>query len=150
YFMTCHRQVPIRPSALAALQRTAIVLLLLATPIWSAAVPAYAAETVTLAVDATRNVKPISRYIYGINAPLNKALNLTFRRMGSSRWTAYKWIKNDSNAGGDYLFQNDDYLGGGNTPVGALIGAINSTKASTAALLVTVPINAYGADDKNG
>ena len=68
--------------------------------------------------------------------------------MGGNRWTAYNWVNNASNAGSDYIFQNDNYLGGGSTPGGALIPAINNAKANAAALLVTVPINGYVAADK--
>ncbi len=107
-----------------------------------------------MTVDAAKNVKPISRYIYGINAPLHTPLdarlNLTFRRNGGNRWTAYNWVNNASNAGSDYLFQNDDYLGGGEMPGGALLNSINDAKANNSALLATVPINGYVAADKNG
>jgi hypothetical protein len=117
------------------------------------AVPGHA-QIVTMTVDAAQNVKPISRYIYGINygnnAPLDPALGITIRRMGGNRWTAYNWENNASNAGSDFIFQNDDYLGGGDTPGGALIPAINDAHARSAALLATVPINGYVAADKNG
>jgi hypothetical protein len=116
--------------------------------------PGHAAETVTITVDATKNVKPISRYIYGINAPLhdplNPQMNLSFRRVGGNRWTAYNWVNNASNAGSDWYYQNDDYLGGGNTPGGALLDSINNAKENSAALVLTVPINGYVSADKNG
>jgi len=31
-------------------------------------------------------------------------------RMGGDRWRRYNWENNDSNAGSDYEYQNDDYL----------------------------------------
>lgn len=141
--MTIRRQVPAAPAAALRLVRGGVVMLLLGGS-------AAQAETVTFTVDAAQNVRPISRYIYGINDPLTQQANLTFRRMGGNRWTAYNWVNNASNAGSDFHYQNDDYLGGGDTPGGALIGAINNANANTAALLVTVPINGYVAADKNG
>jgi len=109
------------------------------------------AETVHFTVDAARNVTPISRYIYGINAPLSGPLaNLTFRRLGGNRWTAYNWVNNASNAGSDYIFQNDDFLGGGDTPGGAVIPGIGNARNRGAGLLLTIPINGYVAADKNG
>lgn len=122
-----------------------IVLIAIGAPAW--------AETVHFTIDATAKVKPISRYIYGVNeAPLGGTAwpNLTFRRVGGNRWTAYNWVNNASNAGSDYIFQNDDYLGGGNTPGGAVIPAIKNASDHNAALLLTVPINGYVAADKNG
>src|SRR6185312_14529804 len=95
------------------------------------------AETVTFTVDVTAQVKPISRYIYGINEfPIGGTSwpNLTARRVGGNRWTAYNWENNASNAGSDYLYQNADYLGGGNTPGGAVIPAIANASSHRAAL----------------
>jgi hypothetical protein len=110
------------------------------------------AETVTFSIDATANVKPISRYIYGINETLGGTAwpNLTLRRAGGNRWTAYNWVNNASNAGSDYIFQNDNYLGGGNIPGGAVIPAITNASAQKAALLLTIPIQGYVAADKKG
>ena len=66
---------------------------------------------VTITIDPT-NTHAISPYIYGTNfysgntgaPPL-----LTFDRDGGNRWTAYNWETNASNAGSDYLYENDDY-----------------------------------------
>src|SRR6185312_10884833 len=64
------------------------------------------AETVNVHIDATAAVKPISRYIYGVNGVLGgQHANLTFRRVGGNRWTAYNWANNASNAGSDFIFQ---------------------------------------------
>jgi hypothetical protein len=145
------RATAMQSSSRSACLRNAAVLILIAVSPWLSAAPAHAAETVNVTVDATRNVKPISRYVYGVNAALGKQNpNLTFRRMGGNRWTAYNWVNNASNAGSDFEYQNDDFLGGGNAPGGALISAINNAKANSAGLLVTVPINGYVAADKNG
>jgi hypothetical protein len=94
-------------------------------------------------------VRPISPYVYGINLPLTGPLaTLTFRRVGGNRWTAYNWVNNASNAGSDFIFQNDGYLGGGSTPGGAVIDAIHEARKRRAALLLTIPINGYVAADK--
>jgi hypothetical protein len=107
------------------------------------------AETVTFTIDATAQVKTISRYIYGINDALGGVhRNLTARREGGNRWTAYNWENNASNAGSDYIFENDNYLGGGNTPGAAVVPAINNASQSKAALLLTIPIQGYVAADK--
>src|SRR6476661_9956404 len=111
--------------------------------------PAHA-DDVTMTVDATRNVKPISRYIYGVNTLITPDQNLTFLRMGGNRWTAWNWVNNASNAGNDFIFQNDDFLGGGDTPGGALIDPINNAVSRSAGFLATVPIQGYVAADKNG
>jgi hypothetical protein len=113
------------------------------------------AETVTFTIDATAQVKPISRFIYGINSThgIDNTIggvhrNLTARREGGNRWTAYNWVNNASNAGSDYIFQNDNYLGGGDTPGGAVIPAIDNARQANAALLLTIPIQGYVAADK--
>jgi len=110
------------------------------------------AETVTFAIDATAAVKPISRFIYGINATLGgtKFPNLTARRGGGNRWTAYNWENNASNAGSDYLYENDDFFSGGNTAGGAIIPLAKNASANNAGLLLTVPIQGYVAADKKG
>lgn len=106
--------------------------------------------TVNFAVDLAQNHRPISRLIYGVNEALNGAYsNLAFTRLGGNRWTAYNWENNASNAGSDYIFQNDDYLGGGNTPGGALIPTLQNASSRNAGTLVTVPIVGYVAADKN-
>ena len=77
--------------------------------------------TVHFTVDASANVHPISRLIYGINQTLGGPLeNLTLTRFGGNRTTAYNWVTNASNAGKDYLYVNDGYFTGGNIPGGAL------------------------------
>lgn len=99
-------------------------------------------------IDASQNVHAISKYIYGVNQSIaggfSKATN---ERAGGNRWTAYNWENNASNAGSDYQYQNDNYLGGGSTPGGALIPTINNASANNAAAIVTVPMNGYVSAD---
>jgi hypothetical protein len=58
--------------------------------------------TVHFSIDPKSDVKPISRYIYGVNQPLNGPYSrLTYTRLGGNRWTVYNWVNNASNAGND-------------------------------------------------
>ncbi len=72
---------------------------------------------VQFAIDPLQNVQPISPFIYGINSQQGQAgpANLTENQLEGNRWTAYNWENNASNAGSDYYFENDDYLGGDTT-----------------------------------
>jgi len=75
---------------------------------------------ITVFVDATEPEFAISPLIYGMNMGGPDALPKTgipFWRIGGNRWTAYNWENNASNAGSDWYYQNDAYLGGGTTPV---------------------------------
>src|SRR3972149_4958636 len=113
----------------------------------------FSRPTVHFTIDAKKDVKPISRFIYGINQHQKlggECSNLTLTRMGGNRWTAYNWENNASNAGRDYYFQNDDFLGGGDTPGGALIPTIENAAANNAGVIITIPINGYVAADKYG
>ena len=64
--------------------------------------------------------------------------------------TAYNWETNASNAGTDWFNQNDDFLGGGNTPNGAVAPGIEAARTAGAGMIVTMPIIGYVAADKNG
>jgi len=105
---------------------------------------------VRITVDSTRDVQPISRFVYGINGGDwdHDAALYTLARSGGNRMTAYNWENNASNAGTDYLNENDAYLGGGDVPGGAVTPLIDATHAHDAAALVTVPICGYVAADK--
>jgi hypothetical protein len=107
--------------------------------------------TAHFAIDPQQDVHAVSRFIYGVNESLEgNYANGTFTRLGGNRWTAYNWENNASNAGSDWYFQNDAYLGGGNTPGGAVIPRLQNASARNAGTLLTVPINGYVAADKNG
>jgi hypothetical protein len=105
---------------------------------------------VTFTIDATQNVQAISRYIYGTNQPITAGSNLTYDRLGGNRWTAYNWTNNYSNAGSDYKYSNDTFLGGGSTPGGAMIPGIQNAAANNAGLLLTVPMAGYVSAAKSG
>jgi hypothetical protein len=110
------------------------------------------ASQVTFAIDSTQDVRAISRFIYGMNGwdPSVRPANLTLSRSGGNRMTAYNWETNASNAGSDYQNQNDDFLGGGNTPNGAVGPAIVAARTAGAGIVVTMPTIGYVAADKNG
>jgi len=110
------------------------------------------ASQVNFAIDSTQDVHPISRFIYGMNGwdPSVRPANLTLSRSGGNRMTAYNWETNDSNAGADYLNQNDNFLGGGNTPNGAVGPGLEAARNAGAGMIVTVPIIGYVSADHNG
>jgi hypothetical protein len=98
-----------------------------------------------------RDVHAISPLIYGTNQPENPTQNrYTVLRSGGNRMTAYNWENNASNAGSDYLFQNDSFISDSNTPGAGVQGMLNSAKTLGATAVLTIPIVDYVAADKNG
>jgi fibronectin type 3 domain-containing protein len=116
------------------------------------ATPASAAADVTITIDPTKT-KPISPYIYGMNfyngvtgaPPL-----LTFDRDGGNRWTAYNWETNASNAGSDYIYDNDNYLSSSNVPAEAIRSFIAADQNSGLTSLVTAQLQGLVSADENG
>jgi hypothetical protein len=114
------------------------------------ATPAAAPANVTVTIDPAQT-HAISPYIYGINDGVTGApTDLTFARRGGNRWTAYNWETNASNAGSDYLYQNDNYLSSSATPAEAVRGFIATNQASGMASLVTVQMQGLVAGDESG
>lgn len=113
---------------------------------------------VTFEIRADQDRRPISPWIYGINEI--EDLHTTQRgvglvRQGGNRMTAYNWENNASNAGSDYLHQNDDYLEwklgvDGDIPGEVVRVPTAEALAAGADMLVTIPICGYVAADKNG
>ncbi len=103
-------------------------------------------------VDAMRPRARISPYIYGVNQPDWKGAtrDATLARIGGNRLTAYNWETNASNAGNDYHFQNDGFMGGGETPGEAMRPQIAAALNAGAAMIVTVPMAGYVSADKRG
>jgi len=99
------------------------------------------------------NAHAISPYIYGLNfysgvsgaPPL-----LTLDRDGGNRWTAYNWITNASNAGSDYLYENDDFLSSSTVPAEAVRSFIAGDQANNMASLVTFQLQGLVSADENG
>ena len=101
------------------------------------------------------NPTPISRFIYGMNAGegwkgIRLPAGVTLLREGGNRYSAYNWENNASNAGVDWHFSNDGYLGGGDVPGEAVRPTVARALASGAAALVTVPMLGHVAADKSG
>jgi hypothetical protein len=116
------------------------------------ATPAGAQADVTITIDPT-NTHPISPYIYGINfysGITGAPPNLTFDRDGGNRWTAYNWETNASNAGSDYLYENDDYLSSSTVPAEAVRSFIAGDQANGMVSLVTFQMQGLAAGDENG
>ncbi len=107
---------------------------------------------VTFEIDTTTTANhPISPLIYGTNGAAGLATNRqTNVRLGGNRWTAYNWETNDSNAGSDWCFQNDNFLSASTSPGAAVQPTIAAAQAQGAAAIVTVPIAGYVAADRNG
>jgi len=106
---------------------------------------------VTLKVDATIQT-PISPYIYGVNSTdfAHLGTGFTFSRQGGNRLTAYNWETNASNAGSDYLYENDSLMGATNQPGWAGRTYVQTSTAAGVAPLLTVPTVGYVSADKNG
>jgi hypothetical protein len=107
---------------------------------------------VVFTIDAAKDARPISPLIYGIN---NERLtgpyaNLTLRRIGGNRWTAYNWTNNASNAGADWQYENDGMLARSDAPGAAVAEALAEMLDHHSTLILTVPINGYVSADKKG
>jgi hypothetical protein len=110
------------------------------------------AATITITADPA-HTKAISPWIYGINfyeSVSGSPRNLTLNRAGGNRWTAYNWENNASNAGSDWYYSSDSYLGGENTPAEAVRGIVDWSRTHGAASLVTFQLQGYVAADKSG
>jgi fibronectin type 3 domain-containing protein len=118
----------------------------------ASATPQATAADVTITINPS-TTKPISPWIYGINfhsgitgvPPL-----LTFDRAGGNRWTAYNWETNASNAGSDYLYQNDNYLSSSNVPAEAVRSFIAGDHGQSLASLVTFQLQGLVSADESG
>jgi fibronectin type 3 domain-containing protein len=110
------------------------------------------AVDVTITIDPTKT-KSISPYIYGINfysGVTGAPPQLTFDRAGGNRWTAYNWETNASNAGSDYLYENDDYLSSSTVPAEAVRTFIAGDQADNLASLITVQLQGLVSGDEAG
>ena len=110
------------------------------------------ASQVSFNVDSTQDSHPISRFVYGMNGwdPAQRPRNLALSRSGGNRMTAYNWETNASNAGADFHNQNDNFLGGGEVPNGAVAPGLEAARAAGAGMIVTMPLIGYVSADKLG
>lgn len=113
---------------------------------------------VTFTIRADTDRHPINPRIYGTNQPhdldtLQRGMGLI--RQGGNRMTAYNWENNASNAGTDYMNQNDGYLESilevdGSIPGEVVRAPTQEALDAGADMLVTIPICGYVAADKDG
>ena len=118
----------------------------------SATPAASATPDVTITIDPSKT-HAISPYVYGINfysGVTGAPPNLAFDRAGGNRWTAYNWETNASNAGSDYLYENDDYLSSSTVPAEAVRSFIAGDQSNGMASLVTFQLQGLVAGDENG
>ena len=118
----------------------------------ASATPASPTANVTITVNPSQT-KSISPYVYGLNfysGVTGAPPQLTFDRAGGNRWTAYNWETNASNAGSDYLYENDDYLSSSTVPAEAVRSFIAGDQSNGLASLITVQLQSLVAGDENG
>src|SRR5271155_244182 len=118
----------------------------------ASATPAAPTANVTITINPAQT-KPISLWIYGLNfysGETGAPPQLTFDRDGGNRWTAYNWETNASNAGSDYLYENDDFLSSSTVPAEAVRSFIAADQSSGMASLITVQLQGLVAGDENG
>jgi hypothetical protein len=114
-------------------------------------VPAAAAD-VTITVDPTKT-KPISPWIYGLNfytGVSGAPPNLTLDRAGGNRWTAFNWETNASNAGSDFLYENDSFLTSSTTPAEAVRSFVAADHSLEMASVMTVQLQGLVSADESG
>jgi hypothetical protein len=107
---------------------------------------------VTFDVQTDRDARSISPMIYGINFDIRDVANQRWGviRSGGNRLTAYNWENNASNAGSDYLFQNDGSMSGSDEPAKPLLDIIDAASSIDAPTVITIPNVDYVSADKNG
>ena len=122
----------------------------------ASATPVSAVADVTITIDPTKT-KLISPYIYGTNfysGNTSPQPNFTIDRDGGNRWTAYNWETNASNAGSDYIYNNDNYLCNtacnGAIPAEAVRTFISGDQVAGMASLVTVQLQGLVSADESG
>ncbi|MEK3884809.1 glycoside hydrolase family 44 protein [Paenibacillus sp. PL2-23] len=114
---------------------------------------------VQFTIDPSMERQPISPYIYGANEDLTGTENLTSRRAGGNRFSAYNWENNASNSGSDEGYVSDSfvpwYYGGipvsekekWSIPGSAAIGFHQKSLEKGAYTLWTLPMAGYAAKD---
>ena len=118
----------------------------------ASATPAAGSPDVTVTVDPT-HAKPISPWIYGLNfytGVSGAPPHLTLDRAGGNRWTAYNWETNASNAGSDFLYENDDFLTSSTTPAEAVRSFVAGDQSLGMASVMTVQLQGLVSGDESG
>jgi hypothetical protein len=106
---------------------------------------------VLFTIDTTAPNHPISPYIYGTNGGdlTKEAKHLTMTRVGGNRLTAYNWETNASNAGSDYLYENDAYISSSKVAGDPMKQAVTDATTNGASIIMTVPIAGWVSADEN-
>ncbi len=149
---SCPSDMPSGPDGgLAPARRPAGAVPVLAGALEPAPLPT---TDVVFSVDPSQGMWPISPDIYGVNTPtartgVDATMRATSQRLGGNRLSAFNWENNASNAGKDYRYQNDDYLGASDAPGDTVRLAINDAWAHGAGSVLTVPIGDYVSADKS-
>ena len=116
------------------------------------AAPSAASPDVTITVDPSQT-HAISPWIYGLNfysGVSGAPPHLTLDRAGGNRWTAYNWETNASNAGSDYLYENDDFLTSSTTPAEAVRSFVAGDQSLGLASVMTVQLQGLVSGDESG
>ena len=101
-------------------------------------------------------IRPISPYVYGVNAHRVEDSGATLRRLGGNRATGYNWENNASNAGNDYHHNSDDWsctvLGyrDCDVPAAAVVNFAAANRKDGLQTIITIPMVDYVAADKKG
>ncbi|HMK31492.1 MAG TPA: glycoside hydrolase family 44 protein, partial [Terriglobales bacterium] len=119
----------------------------------ASATPAGAVSAdVTVTVDPSKS-QAISPWIYGLNfysGVTGAPPHLTLDRAGGNRWTAYNWETNASNAGSDYLYENDNYLTSSTTAAEAVRSVIAGDHGLGMASVMTIQLQGLVSGDESG
>ncbi|HXS36153.1 MAG TPA: glycoside hydrolase family 44 protein [Flavipsychrobacter sp.] len=112
--------------------------------------------TVIYQVNTSSERHVISPYIYGYNN--GSYAYATWHRFGGNRTSAYNWENNFSNAGVDYINNNDDYLpsvmglasADYKKPAACLIAFHDTSIAHSILSAITLPMVGYVSNDGDG
>ena len=108
------------------------------------------AAPVGFTIDPTLGNSPIQPQAYGSNSDLGIP-QIPLYRQGGNRMTAYNWETNWSNAGSDYLYQNDTYLGSpADGTAGTVLNFVDQNKTKGADSLITLQMAGYVSADQSG
>ncbi len=95
---------------------------------------------VTIQVDATSQMHPISPNVYGLNhadaATLN-ALNSPLNRFGGNRRSRYNWVQNTDSTASDFYFQSIPFAP---TPGEQADAHVFQSRGGSAQAMITVPM----------